>query len=399
LVNEKKLHILISIESFFDGGAEMFAIRLANELSLNQQVYFIEVYPYLSKEKRQLSLLDTTRIRLIQPGKNFIGLWLYKNSPNQYGDNTTKRKVAQLYRFFKRLQVKLFIKKNRITVVNSHSWDSDVFFAFLKKELKFNLVVSLHGHYEFLADKRKNYTALTSATLNAVDTVIYTSPKQKKTLDKYCLEPAKIKKIFYGVSMPLEKKITRYQIGNCLNLVMAARGIKEKGWEEAILAVLQVQRKYPGFVKLNLVGEGECIDYLKIKYHSPAIFFLGYQSNVIDIVCASHIGLLPTYYIAESLPNTIIEYLFCGKPVITTNVGAIREMISINEEMAGACINLQDMDNSVDAIAIAIENYINNPALIEKHSVISLQAAEKFAMKNCIEKYLNVFTQVPNSNS
>ncbi len=393
-MHKEKLNILIAIESFFDGGAEMFAIRLANELALTQQVYFIEVYPYLSKEKRQLSLLDTKRIRLIQPGQNFIGNWLFKYGPNQFGVNAARDKIEGLYQFFKMLQVKLFIKKKKIAIVNSHSWDSDVFFASFKKELKFNLVVSLHGHYEFLADKRKNYTALTSATLNAVDVIIYTSPEQKKTLDKYCLEQAKRRKIFYGLSMPVEKTVTSYQSGTCLNLVMAARGIKEKGWEEAILAVLQVQKKYPGFVKLNLVGEGECIDYLKIKYHSSAISFLGYQSNVIDIVCASHIGLLPTFYIAESLPNTIIEYLFCGKPVITTNVGAIREMVSLNEQIAGNCINLQDGD-VVDSIAAAIETYISNPELVEKNSVIAMQAAEKFTMKNCIEKYLNAFMGVP----
>ncbi len=393
---KEKLNILIAIESFFDGGAEMFAIRLANELALTQKVYFIEVYPYLSKEKRQFSLLDTKRIMVIQAGQNFIGDWLYINGRTRNGGNNIKSKVEPLYQFFKKLQVKLFIKKNKITIVNSHSWDSDVFFAMLKKEVKFNLVASLHGHYEFLANKRKNFIPITKATLNVVDTVIYTSPEQQQTLDRNFCKLTKRRKVFYGVSMSLERIIKKnYQSGTCLELVMVARGIKEKGWEEAILAVLQVLKKFPGLVKLTLVGEGEFLDYLKIKYNSPAISFLGYQNDVFDIVCSSHIGLLPTYYIAESLPNSIIEYLFCAKPVITTNVGAITDMISLNEQIAGVSINLNDGMVDIGTITDAIENYICNPLLVEKHAEIAIRAAEKFTMKGCIEKYLAAYSDLP----
>jgi hypothetical protein len=61
-------NILIAIESFFDGGAEMFAIRLANELALTHNVFFIELYPERTREKRQLSLLDKKGITIFQPG-------------------------------------------------------------------------------------------------------------------------------------------------------------------------------------------------------------------------------------------------------------------------------------------------------------------------------------------
>jgi glycosyltransferase involved in cell wall biosynthesis len=283
-----------------------------------------------------------------------------------------------------------FIKRNKINVVNSHSWDSDVYFAGLKNRIKFQLVSSFHGHYGLLADKRINYDAITKAALDSVDKVIYTSPEHQKTLDNYGFPESKRHKIFYGVSMPLSRKVTKYKAGECLNIVMAARGIKEKGWEEAIIAVLQLLKKYPGLLKLNLVGEGLHLDYLKAKYNEPAIQFSGYADNVIEIVKEAHIGILPTYYIAESLPNTIIEYLVCGKPVVTTNVGAICEMIGYNNEPAGACINLVDDKVNIDCLIAAIEQYITNPGLLEKHSAIALNAAEKFTMEKCRQSYLDV---------
>lgn len=370
----------------------MFAIRLANELSKTRNVYFIELYPYLTKDKRQLSLLDLKRIRLIQPGRNFMGDRLYRHGLNER--NVTTGKIGALekvYRLLKKIQIKFFIKRHHINVVNSHSWDTDVYFATLKNEIDFKLVSSFHGHYAFLEDKRANYEARTKFTLSAVDAIVYTAPEHQKTLDNYGIPASKRQKIFYGVNLPLSREVTRYERGDCLNLVMAARGIKEKGWEEAIQAVLIVLKNHPSLVKLNLVGKGEWLDFLKDKYKDPAISFLNYQNDVIETVNAAHIGILPSYYIAESLPNTIIEYLFCGKPVITTNVGAIKEMISFNGEISGICLDLQEGRVNTDAISAAIENYISNTSLIEKHSSIALKAAEKYSMKTCIENYLNVY--------
>ncbi|HEY8658798.1 MAG TPA: glycosyltransferase family 4 protein [Hanamia sp.] len=391
---KNKSNILIAIESFFDGGAEMFAIRLANELALSQNVFFIELYPERTREKRQLSLLDKKRITILQPrmGSKTNG-WAGKIT-----NKLAKRRAGITpENSLRDEEVITFIKRNMITVVNSHSWDSDVYFAGLKKEIKFQLVSSFHGHYGLLTDKRINYDAITKTTLDSVDKVIYTSPEHQKTLDNYGFPASERHKIFYGVSMPLSRNVTKYKAAECLNIVMAARGIKEKGWEEAILAVLHLLKKYPGLLTLNLVGEGPYIDYLKTKYNDPAIQFLGYKNNVVEIVKAVHIGILPTYFVAESLPNTIIEYLFCGKPVITTNVGAIKEMMSPGSELAGTCIDLQNSKVDVDLISAAIENYLNNPALVEKHSLLALKAAEKFTMKTCIENYLNVF-RLPSSD-
>jgi glycosyltransferase involved in cell wall biosynthesis len=388
-----KLNILIAIESFFDGGAEMFAIRLANELSLTQNVYFIELYPNLTKEKRQLSLLDLNRIVLIQPGQNLSGKLLSKNLSTTNSNKTT-RKIRSYYKFFKTKQVLEFIKKNKITIVNSHSWDSDVYFAELKKKIQFHLISYFHGHYGLLAEKRENFESVTRRALKLVDKIIYTSPEQQQTLNEFEVPCNKRYKIFYGVSMSLSEKVTDYERGNLLNLVMVARGIKEKGWEEAILSVLHLLQRYPGLIRLTLVGEGNYLDELKIKYNNPAIIFLGYKNNVVDIIRAAHIGLLPTYFVAESLPNTVIEYLFCGKPVITTDVGAIREMISSNQELAGTCISLRNGNADAEYLAAAIENYITYPLLVEQHSSIALKAAQKFTMETCIENYLNVFQNI-----
>lgn len=394
-----RLHILIAIESFFDGGAEIFAIRLANELAISHQVYFVELYPYRSKKKEQLSLLDQERIKLFQPGKNWVGDWLYKeNTQLQLGENGTRKQVKKLHNYLKIKQVVSFIKKYKINIVNSHTWDSDVYFARLKNSVNFKLVSSFHGHYAFLADKRENFNSITKSALALMDSVIYTSPEHFETLQFYGVATQKAVKIFYGFTMPALSGTTRYQNGASLNLVMVARGIKEKGWEEAILAVVGLLQKYPGMLTLNLVGQGAFLDSLKTTYTNPAIIFTGYSKDVIVMVNAAHVGLLPSWYVAESLPNTVIEYLFCGKPVISSKIGAIEEMMSAGQQIAGVCVPLTNGKVEVAAIAAAIENYIINPELVERDSQIALAASVKFTMNTCVENYLNVFRKVSENN-
>jgi glycosyltransferase involved in cell wall biosynthesis len=389
------LHIVIAIESFFDGGAEVFAIRLANELAISHQVYFVELYPYRSWKKEQLSLLDQKRIKLFQPGKNFIGDWLYnENVQLQADENGTRLRVTKMYEYLKNKQLAFFIKKYKIDIVNSHSWDSDVYFARLKNNVNFKLVSSFHGHYAFLADKRENFNAITQSTLAVMDSVIYTSPEHFETLQAYGVTTEKAVKVFYGFTMPALPQTTRYQKGTCLNLIMVARGIEEKGWEEAILAVNGLLHKYPGLIRLNLVGQGAFLDSLKKKYTNPSIIFTGYTNDVIAMVNAANVGLLPSWYVAESLPNTIIEYLFCGKPVISTNIGAIEEMMMCGSQLAGVCISLSNGKVEVAALAAAIENYIINPESVERDSQIALTASVKFTMHNCVEKYLNAYWTV-----
>ncbi len=386
------MNIVIAIESFYDGGAEIFAIKLANELAKTQQVYFLELYPYSTKEKRQLHLLDTKRIKLIQPGKNIFSDYLFRKVRNEnYYLNNSKTKVSKFYRLLKKVQIKFFIKRYKIEIVNSHSWVSDIYFASIKNELTIKLISTFHGHYELLTSKVLNFDVITKNALMKFDKVVYAAPGHKEILDKFGYPLTKREKIFIGINMPLSAQITSYQQGTCFNIIMVARGIKEKGWEIAILAVLELLKKYPELVKLNLVGEGEYLDYLKMKYNDPAICFAGYKDDVSAAIKDAHIGILPSYYTAESTPIVVIEYLFCGKPVVATNVGAVKEMMMSNDKLAGTCIDLQNGTVNISAVAAEIEKFISNPAMLESLSSIALKAANKFTMKTCLENYLKVY--------
>jgi glycosyltransferase involved in cell wall biosynthesis len=377
--------VLICVDSFLDGGAEMFAIRLANHLATSARVCFITLRPWLTKNNKQHVLLDYARVSVIALTGNSVGDIIFNVLLRLSRFSWTLYKLAMDWRL-------LFVcKVHRIQIVHSHSWETDEAFAALKSRGGFRLVSTLHGHYELPHDDQQSKRQLESA-----DAIVYLSPQQLVTLEKYAVPAVKRSKIFNGIPFQLARLTTTYQSHEKLRLVMAARGIPEKGWAETLEAVAAIHCQLGDVVTIDLLGAGEVLNRLQQKYEGHTyIRFWGYCQNVMPIVQQAHIGLLPSYFEAESLPNSISEYLTCGKPAIATDVGAIREMLTDDGDVAGIVLSL---DNGRRALSEQVKNaileYVWDADRVSRDSAIALRAAQKFQMQACVERYLELYKNV-----
>jgi glycosyltransferase involved in cell wall biosynthesis len=182
---------------------------------------------------------------------------------------------------------------------------------------------------------------------------------------------------------------------------MVARGIPEKGWEEAILAFKRAEKEISAPIYLILVGDSEHLQHLKKQYGSATIHFTGYTDQPQHWVNAFDAGLLPTYFPGESLPNTIIEYLAAGKPVIATEIGGIAEMIQVpgTGQTAGHLIPLEHGKASVEALAKALVGYARTPQLLRDHGRLAGLAFRKFDLNVCITSYELLFKEITGDTS
>jgi glycosyltransferase involved in cell wall biosynthesis len=176
---------------------------------------------------------------------------------------------------------------------------------------------------------------------------------------------------------------------------MVARGIAEKGWEYALSSFQAVHQKYPAS-HLILVGDSAYLSALKKANTNPAVHFVGFARNPIDWVRLFDVGLLPSYFASESLPNSIAEYLFCGIPAIATRIGEVPAMLAVaGRGEAGVLLEQNGHGlTQPEQLTEAMQRYVREPTLLADHKLLARQCFEKFRMDKCVAAYEQIFNQV-----
>jgi len=150
------------------------------------------------------------------------------------------------------------------------------------------------------------------------------------------------------------------------------------------------KEKYPN-IKLLLVGKLSIELNIEDKYKN-SIITIGSVKNALPFIELSDI--IVSYSINEVLPLNIIESFYCGKPVISTNVGGISEII--NNYFNGFLININEHQKCFDLICELIEkpyliNYIGKNA--------KNKFSEKFSENDSKNTYLSLIkNNIPTHN-
>ena len=147
------------------------------------------------------------------------------------------------------------------------------------------------------------------------------------------------------------------------HILFLSRIQREKGIYETIKAFQVLKRRHPT-VSLSIAGDGKemgrVIQYIE-RSHIKDINILGYVSGKtkIEAFQKADIYLFPTYY-GEGMPNSVLEAMAYGLPVITRPVGGIKDFFEDGK--------MGYLSNSLSPKVIAsnIERLIVNPNLANK---------------------------------
>ncbi len=130
--------------------------------------------------------------------------------------------------------------------------------------------------------------------------------------------------------LDLDKKISSFRDKKVL--LFLSRMEKEKGVYIAIDAYKLFLDKHPDSAcSLIIAGDGPELPAVKeyvAKNKIPGIVFTGYVRGDMkkEILLSSHIMLFPTYY-GEGLPNSILEGMLYGMPVISRSIAGIPDVV------------------------------------------------------------------------
>lgn len=156
---------------------------------------------------------------------------------------------------------------------------------------------------------------------------------------------------------------------------------------EILLQALKNQKNKT--IHLILVGKSKTT--LNIPEHCSyeMIGFINNESELIKIYNKADFFICPSS--EDNLPNTIMESLACGTPVLSFDIGGISDLIQHKENgfLVKHYGNLQQ--NLVGALDWAVEN---KTEFREKRESISLDTQRKYSYLNISTEYLNLYKRL-----
>lgn len=388
----QKLAVLMIINAMPMGGAETFFVRLAVGLKSRGHTVIVHLL-WPGGDESLLRQLADAGIPILTPwwSEPRIYRWVYKVSQ-------LIRRVMPVFCLVDALRshfLRGLHARYKFNSVNAHLTNSERAACLAFRSMDLRIIGSDHGDYRYAVPPFR-FPEM-ECVFKRSDMLVCPSVNNLEVAKGYPWSPrCVLKVVYYGYDFPRERKLLPMDSDHPFVFGMVSRGNEaEKGWNEAVEAFQSVRSILRERVHLLLVGGGNVIDELKTKLsasENEGIEFAGYQSDPRPYIARFDVGLLPTCFRAESLPNVIIECLAQGKAVIATSIGGIPEMLRVGEETAGALIPLSESGRaSVPHLAEAMLQLAQDTQLLEHCRELACEAAQRFGMDYCLQQYEELF--------
>lgn len=304
--------------------------------------HIINYYNELNSPKYELKLLPMDRFSSAEGKFKFIKRVLYG--------------LSDYSKIIKNIKIEL--NKNNYDIVHIASSASISLFKdylCLKMLRKKNIASIIHFHFGRIPElaKANNWEwkfilkiALLASKIIVIDQASYDTLKNNGITNvDYLPNP---------LSPDVEKIIEQYHNidRNDNTILFVGHVIRTKGvyeLAEACSLIENINLKVIGLY--NDVVKNDLLEIYNNNNNISKIEFTGNipAQNVIKEMLSCSVFVLPTY--TEGFPNVILESMACSCPIITTNVGAIPEMLDIdNKDVYGICIKPKHIIELKDSI-------------------------------------------------
>ena len=179
-----------------------------------------------------------------------------------------------------------------------------------------------------------------------------------------------------------------------IKVLFTARMIEEKGIFVLTDAAKKMKERYKDKLEFILCGgiddnpKALKKEELEAVCDGEYIKWLGYRTDVLELLKQSHIMAFPSYY-KEGLPKSLIEATAIGRPIITTNSIGCKE--TVEDGYNGYLIPIKDSATLAEKLEILIED----KELRNRMGQNSRNLAERdFSLDNVIEKHLEIYKEL-----
>jgi glycosyltransferase involved in cell wall biosynthesis len=176
-------------------------------------------------------------------------------------------------------------------------------------------------------------------------------------------------------------------------LLTVATLTEHKGHRFLLDAMPAVVREVPGVV-LALAGDGELLDPLRRQAEAlgvlPHVRFLGYRSDVPDLIHACDLFVLPSQM--EGLCTTLIDVMLAPRTIVATTAGGIPDLLGDGHGREPVAWTVPPRD--APALALAILEAVGSPDTCAAMRERARRRAEQhFTADRMVEATLSVFRE------
>jgi len=291
------------------------------------------------------------------------------------------RVLRDYYKFYRLLRTNDYDLVHLNPSLNPKSFFRDSVFALICSLAKVKMTVFWHGwQWGFEKKVVARIVPWFRASYGRADSMIILGKEFGDQLKTYGFKNSiyQVTTVADPIFFKPENRIVHYSEGatpqNKLKVLFLSRIERVKGVYETIEAFESLKLHNPN-IKLTIAGTGSELEAVKNHIKNKSINdieFLGWITGdkKVEAFNTSDIYLLPSYH-GEGLPCSILEAMAIGLPIITTNVGGIKDFFE--EGIMGYLVKMKDSDD----ISHKLQLLINTPENMKTMGKYNLNYAEK----------------------
>jgi glycosyltransferase involved in cell wall biosynthesis len=269
-----------------------------------------------------------------------------------------------------------FLRRRKLSLIPSFVREAKIALQTTLKKISFRFIDKIimvsESNQRFMAETfGKDIEHKTMVIVNGIETSLYCDNQT------------------FSINHGIDRNINVYTV------VVVAGLNNQKGHEYLFRSVPIILRKIPE-TRFVLVGDGHLREYLEELASSlgitNAITFLGFRSDVADIVRASDLFVLPSIF--EGLPLSLIEAMACGKAVVATNVDGTADVVV--DGVTGYLVPPRDPEQ----LAQKIIELLENPELRIRFGKAGREKVQKFfSAERMIQDYERLYEELLENTS
>jgi L-malate glycosyltransferase len=293
-----------------------------------------------------------------------------------------------------------FIRKEKFDILHTHGPRANLIGFLIHRVLPCIWVTTIHSDpkLDFMKRGWKGaiFTKLNLISLQRVHYFFAVSERFKENLMELGIPGHKIQTVYNGIDFtPKVKKAEHLQqqlglLSDEFIMTMVAR-LHPVKCHELVLRAFQNADLPKG--KLLLIGDGPIRQELEKLVEqlglSQQVKFLGFRKDVQELYSISHVALLASQ--SESFPLVLLEAANEEVPVISTDVGGVRELIS--DDNKGWIVPVGDEIAYCQAMKEAYQHFLQG-TLLEKGVELRKHAEKYFSLDHLYQLTVETYEQL-----